>query len=208
MLVKWITCVVVDRPGFDRGQRRWEALRAVPGFVGQVGGWSVRDPATAHVFAFWASRTDHERFLAGLHDGLAAAQAGTFARIRVRLFDQRLAIREPFRPRFAEVGQLRVAHCLVHPQRVEHFTDAQAKVWNPGMGGAPGMLGGVFAQAAGAEFLVLSMWASAADHEAYRTQRFAELRRRAGAAEDLAEVVGDLVEVERAWSVARDSMTS
>jgi len=208
MLVKWITCAVVDRPGFDRGQRHWEALRAVPGFAGQVGGWSVRDPATAHVFAFWDSRTDHGRFLAGPHDGLAAAQAGTYARIRVRLFDQRLVIREPFRPRFAGVGQLRVAHCLVHPDRVEHFTDAQMRVWNPGMGAAPGMLGGVFAQAAGAEFLVLSMWASAADHEAYRTQRFAELRRQAGAEEDLAEVAGDLVEVEQAWSVAPDAMTS
>jgi hypothetical protein len=203
MLVKWITCAVVDRPGFDRGQRRWEVLRAVPGFVGQIGGWSVRDPATAHVFAFWTSRTDHERFLAGPHDGLAAAQAGTYARIQVRLFDHRLAIREPFRPEFSQASQLRVAHCLVHPQRVEHFTDAQIKVWNPGMGSAPGMLGGVFAQAAEAEFLVLSMWISAAAHEAYRNERFAELRRRAGAAEDLAEVAGDLVEVEPAWSVAR-----
>jgi heme-degrading monooxygenase HmoA len=208
MLVKWITCAVADRPAFDRGQRRWEALRTVPGFIGQVGGWSVRDPATAHVFAFWASRTDHERFLAGPHDGLAETQAGTYARIRVRLFDQRLAIREPLRLQFAQAGQLRVAHCLVHPQRIEHFTDAQISVWNPGMGSAPGMPGGVFAQAAEAEFLVLSMWASAADHEAYRTQRFPELRRQAGAADDLAEVAGDLIEVEQAWSVVRDSMPS
>src|SRR5919197_5197532 len=97
MLVKWITSAVVDRPGFDRGQRRWQALRTVPGFVGQLGGWSVQDPAAAHVFSFWASRTDHERFLAGPHDGLAAAQVGTYDRIRVRLFDQRLAIGAPFR---------------------------------------------------------------------------------------------------------------
>jgi heme-degrading monooxygenase HmoA len=202
MLVKWITCAVVDRPGFDRRQRRWEALRTVPGFLGQVGGWSVRDPATAHLFAFWAGRTEHQRFLAGPHDGLAAAQAGTYAEIKVRLFDRRLDIGEPFRPEFSRAGQLRLAHCLVHPLRVEHFTDAQVRVWNPGMGSAPGMLGGVFAQAGEAEFLVWSMWASAADHEAYRVERFAELRRRAGAAEDLAEVVGDLVEVEPAWSVA------
>ena len=203
MLVKWITCAVVDRDGFARGQRGWEAVRTEPGFVGQVGGWSARDPATAHVFAFWASRADHARFLAGPHDRLAAAQAGTYTRTQVRLFDHRLAIREPFPPEFSQVSQVRLAHCLVHPQRVDHFTDAQVRVWNPGMGAAPGMLGGVFAQAAEAEFLVLSMWASAAAHEAYRTERFAELRRRAEAAEDLAEVVGDLVEVEPAWSVAR-----
>jgi heme-degrading monooxygenase HmoA len=201
MLVKWITCAVVDRPGFDRGQRRWEALRTVPGFVGQVGGWSARDPATAQVFAVWTSRSEHARFLAGPHDDLAVEQVGTYARIQVRLFDHRLDIGEPFRPGCSRVARLRVAHCLVHRQRVEHFKDAQVRVWNPGMGSAPGMRGGVFAQAAEAEFLVLSMWASAADHDLYRTQRFAELRRRAGAAEDLAKIVGDLVEVEPAWSL-------
>lgn len=63
------------------------------------------------------------------------------------------------------------------------------------------MLGGVFAQAADTEFLVLSMWRSPADHEKYRAERFAGLRRRAAATEDLTDVAGDLVEVERAWSV-------
>jgi hypothetical protein len=77
-----------------------------------------------------------------------------------------------------------------------------------GDGRCAGHAGGVFAQAAEAEFLVRSMWASPAHHEAYRTQRSAELRRQAAAAEDLAEVFGDLIEVEQAWSVARDSMPS
>jgi hypothetical protein len=76
-----------------------------------------------------------------------------------------------------------------------------AEVRNPGMAGAPGMLDGVFAQAVGPEFLVLSTWTSPADHEKYRAERFTGPRRRAAAAEDLADVAGYLVQVERAWSV-------
>ena len=43
--------------------------------------------------------------------------------------------------------------------------------------------------------------AAVAVHEKYRAERFAGLRRRAAATEDLTDVAGNLVEVERAWSV-------
>src|SRR5438067_13272005 len=39
VLVKWVSCEVTDRPGFDRGQRAWSGLAGVPGFLGQSGGW-------------------------------------------------------------------------------------------------------------------------------------------------------------------------
>jgi hypothetical protein len=45
------------------------------------------------------------------------------------------------------------------------------------------------------------MWRSAADHQRYQAEGFPRLRRRAAAAEDLAEITGDLVEIEHEWSV-------
>lgn len=201
VLVKWITCEVVDRSGFDRGQRAWAALQGAPGFLGQGGGWSCQDPGTAHLFASWADRASYQAFMDGQHDDIAAAQAGTYAGIGVRVLEHRLDVGRPVSPGFPGASLLRLAYCHVRPGRIGHFISAQAGVWNPGMASAPGMLGGVFAQAADTEFLVLSMWRSPADHEKYRAERFAGLRRRAAATEDLTDVAGDLVEVERTWSV-------
>lgn len=88
VLIKWVRCVVTDRAAFDRGQRGWGALATVPGFLGQWGGWSTREPAVAHVIARWRSAEDHAAFLAGPHDSLAAAQHGTYTDIEVRFLDR------------------------------------------------------------------------------------------------------------------------
>ena len=70
------------------------------------------------------------------------------------------------------------------------------------MAAAGGMRGGVFARRGRSEFMVLSLWNSAADHEEYVTDRFAELRRRSGATGDLDGITGDLVDLDPAWTVA------
>ena len=77
MLVKWIRCTVVDRPGFERGQRKWAGMPGEPGFRGQGGGWSRGRPNVAHIFAFWESRAFYDSFMARSHNRLAAAQLYT-----------------------------------------------------------------------------------------------------------------------------------
>jgi len=197
MLVKWVSCTVSEAAAFDRGQRAWSALHAIPGFVGQGGGWDVQ---RAHVFGFWADRASYDRFMAVSHDTLAAGQAGTYSGIEVRLFEHRLDMAAPFDPDFSDAGLIRLAHCQVRPGRTEHFERAQAEVWNPGMSRTPGMLRGLFAEGPSG-YLVLSLWRSAADHEHYRRERLPDLRARAGAADDLAGITGHVIEIEPAWSV-------
>lgn len=63
------------------------------------------------------------------------------------------------------------------------------------------MRAGVFGRRGESEFLVLTLWNSAADHARYRTDRFPELRRRSLAADDLDSITGDLVEIEPLWTV-------
>jgi len=203
MLLKWISCDVTDAAVFDVDQRRWAAaLRGIPGFLAQGGGWSRRLPNAAHVFAFWDSERSHARFMAHEHDEIVASHRESWAGITVRTFLHRFDIGRPARPTFSDATVLRVAHCRVHPDRVEHFVAAQAGVWNPGMGACAGLRRGVFAQAGESTFLVLSMWRSVADHESYLDGPFAELRARAGVASDLAEMSGHLVDIEPAWSVS------
>lgn len=150
----------------------------------------------AHVFAFWRSERDYERFMGGVHDRLAAGQAGTYDSINVRLFD--LVIGDG--PTLGPV--VRLAHCQVRAGRQDHFVQAQADVWDPGMRAVPGMRDVVFGRRGEAEFLVLSSWASATDHDRYRTDRFPELRRRSGAVDDLAGITGELVTFDPLWTVS------
>ncbi|MEV6395832.1 YdbC family protein [Streptomyces sp. NPDC051907] len=201
MLVKWIRCTVVDRRGFERGQRKWAGLLGEPGFRGQGGGWSRERPHVAHIFAFWESRAFYDSFMARSHDRLAAGQSGTFKDMQVKLFEYRFDVKTGFEPRFGDVDVVRVAHCQVRQDRVEHFALMQEKVWNPAMAGSPGMVRGLFGEAPGNEFLVMSMWQSVAEHGKYRRERVERLLLRAQTEADVAALAGDVVELEASWTV-------
>ncbi len=201
MLVKWFRCRVLDRPGFERGQREWSGLLGAPGFRGQGGGWGRGHPEVAHIFCFWETRTHYDLFMAGAHDSLAAAQNGTYDRADVRLFEERQEVKVGFRADFADSDLLRAAHCRVRPDRVERFMGVQQQVWNPAMAGSPGMLRGIVAEGAGSEFLVLSMWDSATERAKYGAAAVGRLESRARLDEDLVSVGGDLVDVVTDWTI-------
>lgn len=155
----------------------------------------------AHVFAFWESRAFYDSFMARSHDRLASSQVGTFTDAQVKLFDHRFDVKTGFEPRFTDADVVRVAHSRVHEERVEHFALMQEKVWNPAMAGSPGMVRGLFGDAPGNEFLVLSMWQSAAEHGKYRVERVERLTLRAQTATDVAALAGDIVDLEAPWTV-------
>ncbi|MFF9688596.1 YdbC family protein [Streptomyces sp. NPDC014623] len=201
MLVKWIRCTVVDRRGFERGQRTWAGLLDEPGFRGQGGGWSRGEPGVAHTFAFWESRVFYDSFMARGHDRLAAAQSGMYKDLRVNLFEYRFDVKTGFVPEFTDADVVRVAHSRVHEDRADHFALMQQRVWNPAMAGSPGMLRGVFAEAPGHEFLVLSMWQSSAERGKYRPGGVARLAARADTERDVEELTGDVVRLEPTWTV-------
>ncbi|WP_415949280.1 YdbC family protein [Streptomyces sp. KLOTTS4A1] len=201
MLVKWMRCAVTDRRGFEQGQRRWAGLLGEPGFRGQGGGWSTRRADVVHVFAFWESRAFYDSFMARSHDRLASAQAGTYADMQVKLFDYRFDVKTGFEPKFTDADLVRVAHCRVHEEHVEHFALMQQKVWNPAMAGSPGMVRGIFSEAPGSEFLILSMWQSEAEHGKYREERVERLSLRAQTRKDLIGLDGDIVRLLPQWTV-------
>lgn len=191
----------MDRRGFERGQRKWAGLPGEPGFRGQGGGWSRAREGVVHLVAFWESRALYDSFMARSHDRLAAAQLGTFKDMRVRLFEHRMDVKLGFEPRFEGADVMRLAHCRVRAERVENFTLMQEKVWNPAMAGSPGMLRGVLGQSGEGEFLVLSLWASAAEHGKYREERVERLALRAQTAADVVALAGDVVDLQSSWTV-------
>lgn len=171
------------------------------GLQGTGRGFSRARPGVAHVFTFWESRTFYDSFMARSHDRLAATQSGTFKDQQVKLFDYRFDVKTGFEPRFTDADLVRVAHCRVHEERAEHFALMQEKVWNPAMAGSPGMIRGLFGEAPGPEFLILSMWQSAAEHGKYRAERVERLALRTQIEADVASLTGDLVDLEPGWTV-------
>ncbi len=194
-------CTVVDRRGFERGQRKWAELLGEPGFLGQGGGWSRGRPDVAHVFAFWENRVFYDSFMARGHDRPAAEQAGTYRDPQVKLFEYRFDVKTGFEPHFTDADVVRVAHSQVREDRVDHFALMQEKVWNPAMAGSPGMLRGLFGEAPGHEFLVLSMWQSGAERGKYRPESAARLSARAETERDVEALTGDVVQLEPSWTV-------
>jgi hypothetical protein len=69
------------------------------------------------------------------------------------------------------------------------------------MAGSPGMVRGLFGEAPGHEFLILSMWQSAAEHGKYRAERVERLALRAQTEADVAALAGDIVALEPSWTV-------
>lgn len=153
------------------------------------------------MFAFWENRVFYDSFMARAHDQLAAAQSGTYSDIQVKLFECRFDVKTGFEPHFTDADVVRVAHSTVHEDRVEHFTLMQQQVWNPAMAGSPGILRGVFGEAPGHEYLVLSMWQSSAERGKYRPGSIERLSQRAQTEDDVAALTGDVVQLESSWTV-------
>ncbi|MCP2165549.1 protein of unknown function (DUF4937) [Goodfellowiella coeruleoviolacea] len=198
--MKWIRCDVADSAGFDRGQQEWADLAGLPGFLGQLGGWSHDGSQVAHIFSFWVDQDAYEHFMSGAHDALAQRQVGTWSKIDVRLFERRADFGQSLAGTSGS-GVLRLAHCVVKPDRVDHFAQVQKTVWNPGMSAAPGCLAGLFGQRGCQEFLVLTKWVSAAEHARYQAELFPSLRDRAVPSADLESITGHLVDLEPHWTV-------
>ncbi|WP_328459756.1 YdbC family protein [Actinoplanes sp. NBC_00393] len=102
MLIKWVSCTTTDPAAFATAQAGWNALRDLPGFLGQAGGWSQHEPGRAQIIGCWHDQAAYRAFMSGAHDRIAAGQAGTYDTIQVRIFPARQDIGRPFSPGFAE----------------------------------------------------------------------------------------------------------
>ncbi len=208
MLVKLFRCTVDQREAFARGQAAWRGLVGLPGFVAQCGGWTRPGPDRAVIVGFWNDRASYDRFMAADHDRIYtdADQSGTYhdpTAVLAGVVHLMPGSAEKITEAVGRAGLLRVADCRVKPGCEAHFLDVQRGVWLPGMREAPGMLGGVFARGLDdpLRYLVLTLWASEADHDAYSRDRLGPLRGRARPEADVEALEGASVRLEPAWCV-------
>ncbi|MFD3447100.1 YdbC family protein [Microbacteriaceae bacterium 4G12] len=210
MIIKKITCKVTENQKeiFYEHQKQWKPLSKAKGFLGQVGGWSIKQPLTACIFSFWESQTAYQRFMEEQHDQIFvnSGQESSYESINVSLYEEELRIPglvADIVPVLKMSNYIRIAVSQVKEHSIDHFVDMQKNVWNVGMQKSEGMLGGVFAcsQKQKNEFLTFTGWKNEVYHQNYVEQHLPELLKVAQPKSDVWELTGDQFKVEEAWRV-------
>lgn len=210
MYIKWIVCQVKEgmKEAFSRAQEQWISAAGAEGLIVQTGGWDLQAEDEACIIAFWESRQHLEAFMASLHDRIVDEnrQAETYHSIRVGYFDGLLEMEGQAASLVEAVSNgalLRIADCEVRPERIRHFESVQQSVWLPAMKQAGGMLGGMFSQAANGanRYLVSTFWDTTEHHDRYRNNEVPLLRKKASVTDDLQNITGRQIVLEKLWRV-------
>jgi heme-degrading monooxygenase HmoA len=215
MFLKLIICQTTDPSRFAAGQQAWRPLAEVPGFLGQLGGWSVANAREAVILGLWQDAAAYERFMVDRHDGIAAdaGQAAFIGSIQVQCFEQDLdipgryadlaaLIRALAETRPAAVPCLRLVDCTVHAEARDGFRQGQQALWNPALT-ANGVLAGLFGVGVTdpQHFLTVSVWESAAVHDAYNRHVVPQLMRQVDVISTCRTIGGRVVALDPDWSV-------
>ncbi|MDP1422148.1 YdbC family protein [Peribacillus simplex] len=210
MIIKRISCQVkkdqIDL--FSKLQAQWQPVNSINGFLGQVGGWSIKNELTACVFSFWENKDVYAYFMNNVHDGifLNTNQSSTYTSIDVELFEEVFNIQgleKDIVSILRESNFIRTALSNVKEGRASHFIETQSKVWNSGMKKTEKMLGGEFGSSVKDDkrFLVLTGWLSEEAHKDYIISSFSALKSQAKTELDLEGIIGEQFTIENSWRV-------
>lgn len=200
MIVKRISCQVKENQAdaFSKYQEQWQPLNQITGFLGQVGGWSIKNQFTACIVSFWQSKDDYDYFMDYVHDDifLNMDQSNTYTAIDVELFNTVFEIpgvEENIISVLKESHFIRTALCDVKDGRTSRFIEIQRSVWNPGLKMTGKMLGREFSSSLKADnrFFVFTGWLSKEAHQEYLNLTFPALKNQAMPELDLEEMIGE-----------------
>ncbi|WP_110929644.1 YdbC family protein [Bacillus massiliglaciei] len=210
MIIKRISCQVkkdqIDL--FSKLQAQWQPVNVINGFLGQAGGWSIKNEFTACVFSFWENKDVYAYFMNNVHDGiiLNSNQSSTYTSIDVELFEEVFNIQgleKDIVSILRESNFIRTALSTVKEGRASHFIETQSKVWNSGMKKTEKMLGGEFGSSVKDDkrFLVLTGWLSEEAHKDYIISSFSALKSQSKTELDLEGIIGEQFIIENSWRV-------
>lgn len=173
MYIKWIVCDVKKnlRQEFSFAQQKWETTKNATGFIGQVGGWNLKNNYEACLVSFWTKKESLLGFMKNLHDEIffKNQQKKTYEAVSVTYFKSKLDMpgaANDLVDAIEKAKLVRIADCLVKTKKVRHFENVQKTIWIPEMKKAKGMLGGKFSLAEDKinRYLVTTFWDSVKNH--------------------------------------------
>jgi quinol monooxygenase YgiN len=149
MIIKKISCEVKEnyKEAFFEQQKQWKPVSKMKGFLGQIGGWNIKQPLTASIYSFWENKTDYEQFMKEEHYQIyeSTGQENSYQSIDVSLFQEMQSVpgKEDNIVQICRNSKyIRVTMAQVKEDNTEQFVDKQRKVWNTRMQQSEGMLGG------------------------------------------------------------------
>ncbi|QXE02306.1 DUF4937 domain-containing protein [Terribacillus sp. DMT04] len=192
---------------FNSGQASWGQLNTISGFLGQIGGWDIKDNQMAHIVSMWEDANSYHYFMNNMHDEIYQniPQSPSIQHIEEGTF----AISLPFpevketADYFTDSSCIRIEQFLFNRLQKFHFT----QVLLPGMLSAGNVGRTLFGESYKQEnlFLTVTGWDSLEKDECYPENRFPELFQAADihTYADLAE--GFSFVVEKNWIVRKTS---
>ncbi len=210
MYIKWIVCNVKKelKKEFSKAQEKWISTQKAEGFIGQVGGWEVKNENMAYIISFWENKKSLECFMKKSHDKILfdSNQPDTYESISVVHFESVLEMEGSagsLKDAIKLGKLLRVADCLVKFNRTKHFEKMQKTVWLPGMKKSEGMLGGLFSKAESniPRYLVSTFWDSIEHHNNYVINKLPIFQSESKVEEDIDVIIGIQVLLKDAWRI-------
>lgn len=212
MFLKWIVCEVENdqKQAFSHAQERWRKIVSAKGFIAQAGGWDADMPDIACVIGLWENERDLSIFMNSLHDEIFREnnQADTYKSININYFlsgiemqGECISMSEAIR----KGGFLRIADCIVKPDRAEHFEEVQKEIWMPGMKNSKGMLGGLFSKNTNSDsrYLVSTFWDNEINHSNYIKTKLPVFQKGTDIKSDLKNITGRKIRLVSSWKVVR-----
>lgn len=212
MYIKWIVCEVSDdkKKSFSGAQEKWKGMADSNGFLAQVGGWDIDNQNVACVIAFWETKKDLDFFMDHIHNQIfhGNKQSDTYKSITIGHFLSRMEMQRESDSLTDAVRKgrfLRIADCLVKPDRREHFERVQNEIWIPGMKSSNGMLGGLFSEntSTNNHYLVSTFWDEEENHSKYVKTKLPDFQKKADIKSDLQNITGKKIRLMNSWKVIR-----
>ena len=212
MYIKWIICRVNEneRQQFSEAQEKWESTSNADGFIAQTGGWDLQNKNEACIISFWENKELYEIFMRDLHDEITRdnKQAKTYNEIFVEYFagifnmdGESSSLKEAVQNGYL----LRIADCIINPEKVKHFEKMQSEIWLPAMRESKGMLRGTFSKNENnnLRYLVSTFWDNIRNHTEYSKNKLPLLRYQADTTNDISEIKGKKILIADNWKIIR-----
>jgi heme-degrading monooxygenase HmoA len=209
LLVKWIKCQVneSEKDSFSIAQQQWKSLENAEGFVGQLGGWELKNSCEAGILSIWKDTTSYRHFMESLHDRIVdnSEQQNTYTKISVELYEglYNISLNHCMFDVLGEGNILRVAECRVKEENERYFEKMQQEVWNKDMLSAEGIVAGVCckSQNDSKRYLVVSIWKDNHAHQNYVENQLPHLVKGSSVKELTENIFGNVIEIDHSWTV-------
>jgi len=210
MYIKWIVCNVPSQlqKQFLLAQEAWSKTSKSKGFIGQTGGWNIKNTNEACIISFWKNKESLQHFMNNLHDVIFANnnQIATYSSIKVSYFNALMNIEGELKNISDVISNsklIRIADCIVKEDKINHFEEVQKTIWIPTMKKATGILGGKFSinEQHKLNYLVSTFWDSETHHQNYIKTQLPVNQKNAKIEVDLKSITGKLVLIEKSWNV-------